>query len=70
MTQIDLHITNHGNDTILSNHNIGLKYILSTPHYNFNTTASYTPFGFRRNNFNFHMSYNRNLTKKISFQVA
>ena len=59
--------TNHNYDTILSNHNIGLKYILSTPQFNFNTTASYTPFGFRKNNFNFHMGYNRDLTQKIKF---
>ena len=59
--------TNHTYDTILSNHDIGLKYILSKPKFNFNTTASYTPFGFRKNNFNFHMGYNRTLSQKIKF---
>ena len=62
--------TNHGNDTILFNHNIGLKYILNKPKYDFNTTASYTPFGFRRNNLNFHLSYNRNLSKKNKFSSS
>ena len=62
--------SNHADDTVLSNHNIGLKYNLSTPQYNFNTTIRYTPFGFRRNNFNFHMGYNRNLTQKIKFSSS
>ncbi len=60
--------TNYTIDTSFTNHDVGFKHFYNTPHSNFKVLARFTPFGFRKNNFDLHFDYSRSLFKQVIFK--
>ena len=58
---------NHTIDTLFQNHTVGFDFIVNKKQSYLSASIDYTLFGFRNNNFNAVLNYNRFIKTKVKF---